>query len=45
VWADSWSQAFEAGKACPVMLESTHQGALQKVELEKLLEFAIAAKA
>ncbi|MEM9194938.1 MAG: DUF2237 domain-containing protein [Myxococcota bacterium] len=45
VCAASWREAYEAGKACPVVLESTHQRALQRVELNQLLELAIAAKA
>ena len=45
VCAASWRQAYEAGKAGPVLLESTHKKALEIIELDKLLEFAGAAKA
>ena len=45
VCAESWRQAFDADKACPVLLESTHRRALEVVELEQLLEKAIAASA
>ena len=45
VVAASWAQAFKAGKACPVVLESTHQAALQIVPLEALLAHAVAAEA
>ncbi len=44
VCAASWRQAFKAGKACPVMLESTHRSALDIVPLEELMEMAIAAE-
>ena len=43
VCAASWGQAYEAGRACPVMLEITHRKALDVLELEHLLEHAIAA--
>ena len=42
VCAGSWSQAFRAGMACPVVLESTHESALRYAELESLLMHAIA---
>ncbi len=42
VCAASWRQAFKAGKACPVVLESTHVSALRLVPLEELLTHAIA---
>lgn len=40
VCAASWRQAYRAGVACPVSLESTHQKALQTVPLEELMEHA-----
>lgn len=42
VCAGSWKQAYEAGIACPVVLEATHKKALELVELDALLELAIA---
>lgn len=36
VCAASWRQAFEAGVACPVVLEATHEDALKVVELAEL---------
>jgi uncharacterized protein (DUF2237 family) len=42
VCAASWRQAFVAGKACPVVLESTHAKALQTVPLEELMAHALA---
>ncbi len=45
VCAASWREAFEAGKACPVVLESTHAKALEVVALDALLTHAIAAEA
>ncbi len=45
VCAASWRQAYDAGIACPVVLESTHQRALEQVGLEMLLEYAVAAEA
>ena len=42
VCAASWRQAYEVGKACPVVLESTHASALKIVPLEELMELAIA---
>ena len=41
VCAASWRQAFQAGVACPVDLESTHQAALGIVPLEELMAYAI----
>lgn len=41
VVARSWRQAYEAGKACPVILESTHQETLKVVSLEALMAHAI----
>ena len=40
VCAASWRAAAEAGKACPVDLEATHQAALQLVPLELLMAHA-----
>ena len=40
VCAASWYQAFQAGVACPVHLESTHGRALRVVPLEALMEKA-----
>lgn len=45
VCAASWLQAHERGVACPVVLEATHQKALDIVPLEALLEHADAAEA
>ena len=45
VCAASWRQAFQVGKACPVVLESTHQAALRIVPLEELMAHALAAEA
>ena len=41
VCAASWKQAFDAGKACPVVLQSTHEAALRVVKLEELLAHAV----
>ena len=43
VCAPSWAQAYAVGKACPVVLEATHAGALQWAPLEALLEHALVA--
>ncbi len=45
VVARSWLQAFHAGMACPVVLESTHQSVLEVVPLEALMAHAVAAEA
>ncbi len=45
VCAGSWLRAHQAGHGCPVVLESTHQAALEHVPLEALLEHALAAEA
>ena len=45
VCAASWLQAYEAGIACPVKLESTHAAALEIVPLKALLELSITAEA
>jgi uncharacterized protein (DUF2237 family) len=42
VCAASWRAAYRAGKACPVVLESTHAAALTIVPLEELMMHAIA---
>ncbi|HEX4843507.1 MAG TPA: DUF2237 domain-containing protein [Limnobacter sp.] len=36
-----WKEAHEAGVAPPVYLEGTHESALQLVQLETLLDYAI----
>jgi uncharacterized protein len=43
VCAPSWARAYAAGKACPVLLEATHAGALQFAPLDALLEHAVVA--
>lgn len=45
VVAASWFQAYRAGVACPVVLESTHQQTLRIVPLEALMEHAYAPEA
>lgn len=45
VCAGSWRQAFQAGVACPVVLESTHARALRTVPLEELMMHAVAPEA
>jgi uncharacterized protein (DUF2237 family) len=45
VVAASWLQAFHAGVACPVMLESTHASALEIVPLEALMAHALGDEA
>jgi|TARA_B110000263_G_scaffold3793_1_gene3199 uncharacterized protein (DUF2237 family) len=35
-----WVEAYDAGMAPPVVLEATHESALDMVELEKLKEYA-----
>ena len=45
VCAASWRQAHAMGKGCPVVLESTHAGALSIVPLEELMEHALAHEA
>lgn len=37
-----WKQSFEAGKACPIILESTHISTLEFVSLEELKQHAFA---
>jgi len=43
--AARWQQAFEAGVAPPVVLEATHQRALEHCSLDDLLRLAIAPSA
>jgi uncharacterized protein (DUF2237 family) len=45
VCAASWRQAYEAGVACPVILERTHARALRVVPLELLMVHALAPEA
>ncbi len=45
VCAASWRQAYQAGQACPVKLESTHASALKIVPLEEMMVHAVAAEA
>ena len=45
ICAQSWGQAFAAGRACPVALESTHAKALQSVPLEALMAHTLAEEA
>jgi uncharacterized protein (DUF2237 family) len=42
VCASSWRAAFQLGKACPVVLESTHARALSIVPLEEMMTHGIA---
>ena len=41
VCAARWLQAYRAGFACRVVLESTHEKTLEIVDLELLKEFAV----
>jgi uncharacterized protein (DUF2237 family) len=41
VCAARWSEALEAGRACPVVLESTHVSALEFVALDDLKTHAV----
>jgi uncharacterized protein (DUF2237 family) len=43
VCADRWAEALEAGRACPVVLESTHLSALEYVSLADLQAHAVRA--
>ena len=45
ICAASWRQAYVAGVACPVQLESTHAAALSIVPLEELMAYSIAPEA
>ena len=41
VCAARWLQVFEAGAACPVVLEATHENTLRVVPFEILLQHAV----
>lgn len=41
--ADRWQEALDAGKAPPVVLASTHVAALEFIDLEDLMAYAIDA--
>jgi uncharacterized protein len=41
VCAARWLQVFEAGAACPVVLEATHENTLQVISFELLLQHAV----
>lgn len=41
VCADRWKEAFDAGHACPVVLESTHISTLEYVNLADLRAHAV----
>lgn len=41
VCADRWKEALDAGRACPVVLESTHVSTLEYVDLADLEAHAI----
>jgi uncharacterized protein (DUF2237 family) len=43
VCAPRWGEAFEAGRACPVVLEGTHVSALEFVNLDDLKAHAVVA--
>jgi uncharacterized protein len=43
VCAARWGEAAEAGRACPVVLESTHVSALEFVDLSSLKAHAVTA--
>jgi uncharacterized protein len=43
VCASRWAEALEAGRACPVVLESTHVSALEYVTLADLRAYAVDA--
>jgi uncharacterized protein len=43
VCAARWAEALEAGRACPVVLESTHVSALEFVDLADLRAHAVPA--
>jgi uncharacterized protein (DUF2237 family) len=40
VCASRWFEAYQAGKACPLKLSSTHANALRIIPLETLMEHA-----
>ena len=39
-----WKDSFEAGAACPVVLEATHMHALEYVDLEDLQRHAVSSE-
>ena len=41
VCASRWMQAAQDGQACPIILSSTHQKALEIIPLELLMEYAV----
>jgi uncharacterized protein (DUF2237 family) len=41
VCAARWKEAYDAGKAAPVYLAGTHEGCLEHVPFEALVEFAL----
>ncbi len=43
ICAARWKEAFDAGKACPVVLESTHVSTLEYVDLADLKAHAVTA--
>ena len=43
VCATRWAEALDAGRACPVVLESTHLSALEYVSLDDLRAHAVTA--
>ena len=43
VCASRWQEAFDAGQACDVILESTHLSTLEYVDLDHLRQHAITA--
>lgn len=45
VCAATWLQAHEAGVACPIVLEATHERTLETISLEVLVGYAIARHA
>ncbi len=45
VVASSWYGAFQAGKACPVVLQSTHRAALTLIPVEALMANAAGVEA
>lgn len=44
ICADRWEEARQAGRACPVVLESTHVSALEFVDLAHLRAHAVTAE-
>jgi uncharacterized protein len=44
VCASRWLQVVQAGAACPVVLESTHEATLEIIPFETLLEHAVIPK-